>query len=316
VTSRSKIFKADALLLILAMIWGSGFIAQKLPMELIGPMTFVTIRLLLGALFLLPFLFIRSVPANPEFPGWRKLLPGLLGVIVVVFLGTWLQQVGLITTEAGTAGFITGLYVIFTPILGLFIGYRVRGLTWMATIIAVFGLFMLTVAGRPTINIGDLLILLSAIAWAAQILFVGWLAPKIDAILLTVIQLAGAGLLCLIITPFFEPLSLENILQCKGSLLYSGLIASGLAFLLQAAAQQDAPPAHAAILISLESVFAVLAGWLMLNEELTPLQFTGCGIMFFAIILAQIKPPRAAFGTTGSTIEGVDCSQKQPSDVQ
>lgn len=285
------------------MIWGSGFIAQKLPMDLIGPLTFVTIRLLLGALFLLPFLLIRRPRANSEFPGWKALLPGLIGVIAVVFLGTWLQQVGLITTEAGTAGFITGLYVIFTPILGLFIGYRVRSLTWMATIIAVIGLFLLTVAGRPTINMGDLLILLSAIAWAAQILFVGWLAPKIDALLLTIIQLAGAGLLCLIITPFFEPFSLEHIMQCKGSLLYSGLIASGLAFLLQAAAQQDAPPAHAAILISLESVFAVLAGWLMLNEELSPMQFTGCGIMFFAIILAQIKPPRAAFGKTVNKTE-------------
>lgn len=300
-TNRSKIFKADALLLVLAMIWGSGFIAQKLPMDLIGPMTFITIRLLLGALFLMPFLLLRRPSSNSEFPGWKVLLPGLLGVIVMVFLGTWLQQVGLITTEAGTAGFITGLYVIFTPILGLFIGYRVRALTWLATIIAVIGLFMLTVAGRPSINLGDLLILLSAIAWAGQILFVGWLAPKVDALLLTIIQLAGAGLLCLCITPFFESFSLELILQCKWSILYSGLIASGLAFMLQAAAQQDAPPAHAAILISLESVFAVLAGWLMLNEELSAMQFAGCGIMFFAIILAQLKPPRSAFEPIGAT---------------
>ena len=298
-TSRSKILKADVLLLILAIIWGSGFIAQKLPMDLIGPMTFITIRLLLGAVFLVPFLLLRRSTPKSEFPGWRKLWPGLLGVIAMVFLGTWLQQVGLVTTEAGTAGFITGLYVIFTPVLGLFIGYRVRGLTWLATIIAVIGLFMLTVAGRPSVNAGDLLILLSAIAWAGQILFVGWLAPKVDALLLTVIQLGGAGLLCLAITPFFEPFVLEIILQCKWPLLYSGLVASGLAFLLQAAAQQDAPPAHAAILISLESVFAVLAGWLMLNEELSPVQFVGCGIMFFAIILAQIKPPRRAFGQTG-----------------
>lgn len=301
--TRSKILKADGLLLLLAMIWGSGFIAQKLPMELIGPMTFITIRLLLGAIFLLPFLLIRGTRTTSEFPGWKKLLPCLGGLIVMVFLGTWLQQVGLITTEAGTAGFITGLYVIFTPLLGLLIGYRVRGLTWVATIIAVVGLFMLTVAGRPSINTGDLLILLSAVAWAGQILFVGWLAPKVDVILLTVIQLAGAGLICLVITPFFEPFSLENILMCKWSLLYSGLIASGLAFLLQVAAQRDAPPAHAAILISLESVFAVLAGWLMLNEELSGMQFTGCGIMLFAILLAQIRPPRTAFVNGKSAIE-------------
>lgn len=302
-TNRSKIFKADALLLLLAMIWGSGFIAQKLPMELIGPMTFVTIRMMLGAIFLLPFLLIQKSKQDRQSPGWIKITPALIGVIAVVFLGTWLQQVGLVTTEAGTAGFITGLYVIFTPILGLFIGYRVRGLTWLATLIAVGGLFMLTVAGRPSINPGDILILLSAIAWAAQILFVGWLAQRMDALLLTIIQLAGAGLLCLCITPFLETVSFEKIMMCKWPLLYSGLVASGLAFLLQAAAQQDAPPAHAAILISLESVFAVLAGWLMLNEELSPMQLTGCGIMFLAILLAQIRPPRAAFTDRNNSSE-------------
>lgn len=308
--TKSRVLRADALLLFLAILWGSGFIAQKWAMLHIEPMTFITIRLFLGTAFLAPFLLIRNrpTPAIPTRLG--ALVPMLGGLIVAVFLGTWLQQEGLVTTEAGTAGFITSLYVVFTPLLGLLIGYHVRGTTWLATLIAVVGLFLLTVAGRPVLNTGDLLVLLCAIAWGAQLLFIGWLAPRMDTFLLAVIQLGGATVISLILTPFFETFSIDAILEAKWELIYSGVVASGLAFLLQAWAQRDAPPAHAAILISLESVFAVLFGWWLLDERLTTIQFIGCGVMFLAILVAEIKPPRQAFFQSGS--EGL--SPPQPED--
>ncbi|MDG2423852.1 MAG: DMT family transporter [Phycisphaerales bacterium] len=290
--TRSRVLRADALLLLLAIIWGSGFIAQKSAMIHIGPMTFITIRLMLGTAFIAPWLFLRKRSAPLVPTRFRTLLPILLGVIVAVFLGNWLQQTGLVTTEAGTTGFITSLYVVFTPLLGLLIGYRVRLMTWLAILIAVVGLFLVTVAGRPVLNSGDLLILLCAIAWGAQILFVGWLVPRMDPIQLTFIQLCGAALVSLLITPFFETISLESILAAKWDLLYSGLVASGLALMIQVFAQRNAPPAHAAILLSLEAVFAVLFGWWLLDEVLTTIQFIGCGVMFIAIVIAEIKPPR------------------------
>ena len=293
--NRSRILRADAMLLLLAMLWGYGFIAQKWAMLNIGPLTFVTIRLLLGTLVLLPFLYLGKRAAPRVKTSSRALIPLLIGAVIAVFLGTWLQQVGLMTTEVGTASFITGLYVIFTPLLGLLVGYYVRSLTWIAIIVAVIGLFLLSVAGRPVLNIGDLLVMVCAIAWGAQLLLVGWLAPRMDVIKLSVIQLAGAGLISLILTPIFEPLSLTAILAAKWELLYSGILASGAAFILQAWAQQDAPPAHAAILISFESVFGLAFGWWLLDEELTTVQLIGCALMFAAIIVAQIRPPRQAF---------------------
>ena len=290
--TRTRILKADTLLLLLAIIWGSGFIAQKWGMDHVGPMTFIAVRLLLGTLLMTPWLLLRK-PVSPPIPTRRRaLIPALSGVIIAVFLGNWLQQAGLLTTEAGTTGFITSLYVVFTPLLGLLIGYRARLLTWIAIVIAVVGLFMLTVAGRPVLNFGDLLILLCAIAWASQILFVGWLVHRMDPIHLTFIQLLGAAVISLIITPFFETVSLDAVLEAKWELLYSGLVASGLAFIIQVYAQRDAPPAHAAILISLEAVFAVFFGWWLLGEVLTTTQFIGCGIMFIAIVVAELKPPR------------------------
>ena len=293
--NRSRILRADLMLLALAILWGYGFIAQKWAMLNIGPLTFVTIRLLLGTIVLLPFLYLGKRAAPRVKTSSRALIPMLIGVVIAVFLGTWLQQVGLMTTEVGTASFITGLYVIFTPLLGLFVGYYIRSLTWIAILVAVVGLFLLSVAGRPVLNIGDLLVLVCAIAWGAQLLFVGWLAPRMDMIQLAVIQLAGAAIISLILTPIFEPVSFSAILAAKWELLYSGILASGLAFILQAWAQQDAPPAHAAILISLESVFGLAFGWWILDEELTNIQLIGCGLMLVAIIVAQIKPPRQAF---------------------
>ncbi|MCH2132500.1 MAG: DMT family transporter [Phycisphaerales bacterium] len=294
---RSKVLRADALLLLLAMLWGSGFIAQKWGLEHVSPMTFVMVRLVLATAFLAPLLLIRrSVPAQIPTP-LRKLAPMLIGVAVMVFLGSWLQQSGLQTTEAGTAGFITGLYVVFTPLLGLLIGYRVRAMTWLATLIAVAGLFLLTVAGRPVLNIGDLLILICAVAWGAQLLFVGWLAPRMDVILLTVIQLGGAACISVVATLIFEPIDFEAILAARWPILYTALVTTGLAFLIQVWAQQHAPPAHAAILISLESVFSVLFGWWMLSERLSDIQIIGCVVMFIAIIVAELKPPRQEFFT-------------------
>lgn len=291
----ARLLRADALLLIVALIWGVGFVVQKVAMEgddPIGPITFAALRLFLGGVVLVPLLWCTRATGAPEAAGSTQWIAmGSAGVLLA--LGGILQQWGLVYTEAGVAGFVTGLYVVIVPLLGLCIGYRVKWTTWVAVAMAAVGMYLLSVAGRPVFNPGDLLVLGGAVCWAGQVLVIGWIATRMDPFKLATGQNLIGGAIAVVVAVLVEETNWSQIQAVLWPLAYSGPLAIGLGFLLQIVAQRAAPPAHTAILLSMEAVFGALAGWLILHESFTPTMLAGCGIVLGAMVVAQLKPPVA-----------------------
>lgn len=291
---KTQTFKSDALLLLTAVIWGFAFVAQRVGMEYVGPFTFNAIRFALGCLALMPLLmWHRGHPAkteHPKAPARRTTV--LFGGIIaglVLFAGASLQQVGLVYTTAGKAGFITGLYVVIVPILGLFWKQQPEIGTWIGAAIAAVGLYLLSVTEQFTISFGDLLELIGAFFWAAHMLIIGWLSPKINPIRLAVVQYAACSVFSMIVAVITEVITAHGIYQAAIPILYGGLLSVGIAYTLQIIAQKHAHPAHAAILLSLEAVFAAIGGWLLLGETLSVRGMTGCALMLSGMLLSQLQ---------------------------
>jgi drug/metabolite transporter (DMT)-like permease len=289
--------KSNVLLLITALIWGCAFVAQRQGMEYVGPFTFNTCRSVLAFLSLLIVIAVRRrlpAPAGKKSPrryGRRPLLIGGILCGIALFISTGLQQYGLITVEAGKAGFITALYIVLVPILGSFAGRKVRPLIWICVGIAVLGLWLLTVQnndGGFSIGSGDIILLVCSFFFAVQILLVDRFSPFTDGIELSFVQFTTCAVLSGICMLIFEDPHPDAILAIAVPLLYAGILSSSVAYTLQIIAQKNADPTVASLLMSLESVFSVLAGWLILGEQLTPKELTGCAIMFVAIILSQL----------------------------
>jgi drug/metabolite transporter (DMT)-like permease len=285
--------KSDALLLLTSAIWGFAFVAQRIGMDYVGPFTFNGVRFALGSLVLLPLILRNGIRKDTRrkstSPASTKMLifgGGFLGI--TVFAAASLQQAGLVYTTAGNAGFITGLYVVIVPIIGLFWGQHPNAGTWIGALLATVGLYFLSVTEELTISFGDMLELVGAFLWAVQILIVGWLSPKIDPIKLAFVEFSACSLLSLITAFIFEEIVLNNLLQATLPILYGGVLSVGVAYTLQVVAQQNAHPAHAAILFSLESVFAALGGWLILNETISPRGLVGCTLMLSGMLLSQL----------------------------
>ena len=282
------------MLLLVAIIWGFGFVVQRTAMETVGPMTFTAVRFLIGAAVLVPLVgWGRRFTPPHRSPAHRwKFFVVMALAAGSMAAGGILQQVGLVYTSAGVAGFITGLYVVIVPLLGLCIGYFVRGTTWTAAIIATVGLYLLSVQGQHSINPGDGLVLAGAVAWSVQLLAVGWLAMRHNPVMVTIIMTGAAGVLALVVAIPLEHPTLHSIISAGPELAYSGPLAVGLAFLLQVVAQRHAPPAHAAVILAFEAVFGALAGWALLQEYLSGIQIIGCSLMFAGILLSQLRPPK------------------------
>jgi drug/metabolite transporter (DMT)-like permease len=285
--------KSDMLLLLAAVIWGLAFVAQRVGMEYVGPFTFSAVRFSLGSLVLLPFLFFRKARAFNRIATTKKerkkivLLQLVLGLLV--FGGVSFQQYGIVYTTAGNAGFITGLYVIFVPVIGLFLGQRNHITIWAGVLLAIAGLYFLSVKEGFTINVGDSLVLICALIWSVHVLVVGFVAPKTDPIRTALIQFCICAFLSWIVAIGFEEISLKPILDALWPILYGGLMSVGIGYTLQVFAQQKAHPAYASIILSTESVFAVFGGWLILNEVVTGKILLGCCLMLAGMIVAQIK---------------------------
>lgn len=291
----SKIFRAELLLLLAAVIWGFAFVAQRVGMNHVGPYTYNGVRFMLGALSLLPLLLLRhrSAAPGPAF-GWRTTLAGSLLAGLALFAGASLQQVGLVYTTAGKAGFITGLYVIIVPLLSLLWGQRTPWSTWIGAGCAVVGLYLLTMSDRLTLAEGDSLVLIGAFFWACHVLVIGWLSGRhVEPILLACLQFVICAVLSLAVAVTSEPLSWTGLVGGIWPILYGGLLSVGVAYTLQVIAQRDAPPAHAAIILSLETVFAALGGWLLLDETLSERGLMGCALMFAGMLLSQVSLSRA-----------------------
>ncbi len=278
----------DSLLLLTAVIWGVAFVAQRMGMDHVGPFTYNAVRFGLGALALLPLILVRrtrpaiSVPARPL----GAVTAGLIAGAVLVF-GASLQQIGLVYTTAGKAGFITGLYVVLVPLSGLLWRQRTGWSAWTGAILCLVGLFFLSVTSSFTLERGDLLVLAGSVFWAAHVQVVGWLSPRTDPIRLAAVQFAVCSLASAAGALLLEEPRLPSILAAAAPLLYGGILSVGVAFTLQVVAQRRAPPAHAAILLSLESVFAALGGGLILGERLGARETLGCVLMFAGMIVSQ-----------------------------
>lgn len=290
----SQRLKANLLLTLTALIWGTGFVAQRVGMDHVGPYTFNGIRFALGALALLPLVWrlnrsgaAVSSQATGKTYAWAGIVAGS-----AMFLGATLQQVGLQYTTAGKAGFITGLYVIFVPMIGLLFRQRTNLSTWIGAIIAVIGMYFLSITEEMTISYGDLLQLIGALFWAVHVLVVGWLSPRMDPIKLSSAQFAACAVLSLGFAVTLEDITAAGIVGASLPLLYGGLISVGIAYTLQVVAQRDAHPAHAAIILCFEAVFAAVAGYFLLGETLTSRGIFGCCLMFGGILLSQVPMPR------------------------
>ena len=284
-----RFFTSDALLLLTAIIWGFAFVAQRVGMDYVGPFTFNGIRFALGSLVLIPFLAKRDSLYSGRFYGGINALVRGGGVAgAVLFAGASLQQIGLVYTTAGNAGFITGLYVVMVPILGLFWGQKTDTGTWLGALIATVGLYLLSVTGRFTIAFGDFLELLGAFFWAGHVLIIGRLSPKFHSPTLAFIQFAVCSLLSLIAAALFEEVMLSALIKATVPIAYAGALSVGVAYTLQVVGQKYAHPAHASILLSLEAVFAAVGGWLFLGEVLTPRGRLGCTLMLAGMLLSQL----------------------------
>lgn len=298
-------FKANLTLLLVAAIWGLAFVAQRVGMDHLGPFTFNAARFALGALSLLPLtLLLRARPGQAQ-P--QRLLCGGLLAGSLLFCGASLQQVGLQYTTAGNAGFITGLYIVLVPLAAWLLGQAVSRGVWAGAGLAVAGLYLLSINDAMQVNQGDLLELIGAGFWAAHVLIIGRLAPTVDGLRLSIVQFLVCALLCLICALVLEPesLDLNRLMLAWEPIAYAGLLSVGVAYTLQVYAQKHTPAAHAAIIMSLEAVFAVIGGWLLLQEALNARTLLGCALMLAGMLLAQLPSRGLGRKPSGQTAQEI-----------
>jgi drug/metabolite transporter (DMT)-like permease len=317
-----RALRADVLLLLTAGIWGFGFVAQRSGMEYVGPFAFNGIRFILGSLSLLPLIIFRSRPASGTHPvSYKKFFIYSLSAGTCLFTAVILQQIGIMFTTAGNAGFITSLYVVLTPIFGIFLGRKTGPATWLGSVFTLAGLYFICAIGKQgSLNPGDIIVLASAVFWACHVLLIDRLVQNIDPIVLSSGQFAVCGILMLIgtflVEPFIVPIveKLNPALLETGTfswlpltalvsgisaqtiafpvnaiipILYGGLGSVGIAYTLQAVAQRDAPPAHATIILCFEGCFAAVGGALLLSEKVGPWTLLGFFLMLAGMLVTQ-----------------------------
>lgn len=272
-------------------IWGSAFIAQSVGMDLIGPFTFQAIRCSLAVLFLFPLtlLFDYKIGIRKSLARWCNRKLWISGFVCggALFVAASLQQVGLVYTDAGKAGFLTAMYIVLVPMLGIFV-HRKPGINAVfSVILAVIGLYLLSYVGSSGVNIGDLLLIGCALAFAVQILLIDGFATDLDGLRVNCVQALVVAILSIPFVVFTEEVDLQNILACWLPLTFAGVLSMGVAYTLQIVGQKKLEPTTASLIMSLESVFAALGGWLILHERMTALEFSGCALVFIAVIASQ-----------------------------
>ena len=301
------------MLMLTAFIWGSSFLAQKSGMDLIGPLAFNGIRTLIGGIVLIPaIMFLKNwkvkkalqageTAAEVSEEGRKKenrlLIIGGICCGIALLVASNLQQIGIFYTTAGKAGFITALYVVLVPICGLFIGKKVRPVIWLCVLASAVGLYLLCMpaeGGFGHINKGDLLIMLCALCFTGHILVIDYFSPKVDGVKLSCIQFFVAGILSIILMFPLDPAlgfdlpSFSTLIDSWLPVLYAGVLSCGVAYTLQIVAQADTDPTVASMILCLESVFAVIAGMIILGESMSLREIAGCLIMFAAIVVSQL----------------------------
>lgn len=293
---RQKTMRANLLLLLTATIWGTAFVAQSVGMDHVGPFTFICVRYWIGGLFLLPCIRLldrvvgRPAAAAPE--NRRVHLIGGVCCGAALFVASVLQQLGIQRTSVGKAGFLTALYILIVPLLGLFVGKRVSRRIWGCVAVALVGMYLLCMTESLSVSAGDLLVMLCAVGFSIHILVIDHFSPRVDGVRMSCIQFFTAGALG-IVPMLLEQPDLSSLLAAAAPILYAGVLSSGVAYTLQVVAQKDTDPTVATLIMSLESVISMLAGWVILGQALSLRELAGCALVFAAIIVAQL-PERAA----------------------
>lgn len=284
-------------LLLGTFIWGMAFIAQSVGMNLIGPFTFQAIRCLLGVLFLFPvtILFDRKIGVKESLKKWKNPTLWISGIIcgVALFIATSLQQVGLVYTTPGKAGFLTAMYIVLVPILGIFV-HRKPGINALfSVILTLIGLYLLSFTNISNVNIGDLFMIGCAFAFAVQILLIDRFAQQLDGLRLNCVQALVVSILSVPgILLNQETIEMNTILSCWLPLCFAGVLSMGVGYSLQIVGQKRLEPTAASLIMSLESVFSALGGWLLLRNTMTPAELTGCALVFAGVIVSQLPVHR------------------------
>lgn len=302
--------RSNLLLLMTAIIWGSAFIAQSKGADVIGPFTFNTVRYALAVVALLPVIYIFSRKRNsentvdqdiPKANGTKTLIIGGIATGIALFTASSLQQYAMAFTTAAKAGFITTLYVILVPIVGIFLKKKIRPIIWFCALLAVIGLYLLSIKpGTFSISRGDFFVLLCALAFTGHILIIDYFSPKTDGVKLSCIQFAVVSIASFVAMMMTETFVLSEVLDAIIPLLYTGVLSSSVGYTCQIIAQKKADPVISSLILSLESVFAAIFGALILHESMSGREITGCAIMFVAIIIAQLPEKKNRRLTDGN----------------
>ena len=324
ISMKKKRIICNLLLLLTAFIWGVAFVAQSVGMEYIGPCTFAFSRFLIGGVVLIPVIYVmdgnrkknavqntyidervKKIMESDEMISEKMILEKakkeqrkltlMAGICCGMALSTasLAQQYGIMYTSVGKAGFITTLYIIIVPFLGLFVRKKIPLKVWISAAIAVFGLYMICMSESFSLSKGDSLVLLCAFLFSIQILLVDFFSPKADPVKISCIQFFTCAVICGIAAFVFETPTWADLLAAAGPILYAGVLSSGVAYTLQVVAQRNTDPTVASLIMSLESVIATLAGWVLLSQHLSIKELFGCALVFTAIILTQLPDKKA-----------------------
>ncbi len=290
---KGRRLRGSLLLMLTALVWGVAFVAQSVGTGYVGPFTFNAVRMLIGGLVLLPWILVRDRKSGRQAKraadgSLRKLVLGGLCCGLALCAASNLQQIGIAYTTVGKAGFITALYIVIVPVFGLFMGRKPGIPAWLGVALAVAGLYFLCMTEGFSVGRGDLYVMACAFVFAVHILLVDYFSPYMDSLKLSCLQFLSGGLLSGAAALLWEPVSLSALLSAWVPLLYAGVLSCGVGYTLQVVGQKDLDPTAASLILSLESVFSVLAGLVLLGQKLSGREIVGCVLMSAAIVLAQI----------------------------
>ena len=309
-------------LFLTAMIWGAAFVAQSVSMDYIGPFTFICLRSVIGGLFLIPVIMVidnirkkrrsesvktasdnginsfQKMQAEEEKLSWKnkRLLESGIVCGIFLFLANCFQQTGIQYTTVGKAGFITTLYIIIVPFMGLFLKRKIGINIWISAVIAAVGMYFLCITESFSIGAGDRLVLMCSVVFSVHILVIDHFSPKADGVVISCVQFFTAGVIASVLMLLFEHPSVSAVIAAAAPILYAGVMSCGVGYTLQVVAQNGVDPTVASLLLSLESVFSVLAGWMLLGQKLSGRELFGCVLVFAAVLLVQI-PTEKLFHT-------------------
>ncbi len=291
-----KTMGSNLLLGLTALIWGVAFVAQSVGMDYVGPFTFNACRFFIGGMVLIPLICLTKKNSQAEkkesTESGKMAVWGGMCCGAVLFVSSSLQQFGVANTTMGKAGFITALYIVIVPLLGIFMKKKIKWNVWVSVVLATMGMYLLCMTEGFKVSKGDFYVFLCAIGFSFHILVIDYVSPRADGVLVSCVQFFTAGILSAVMTALFEHPNMQSIAAAWAPVLYAGIMSCGVAYTLQVVAQKNTDPMVASLILSMESTFSVLAGWIILGQKLSVKEFGGCVLMFAAIMLAQVPVER------------------------